>query len=254
MSILHYKEFGEGKPLLIFHGLFGMLDNWQTHAKIWSEKYRVFIVDLRNHGHSFWSDDMNYECMAEDIHSLMEQLQIEKAFLLGHSMGGKAVMQFAQVYPDKIEKLIVADIAPRAYKVHHRSILDALLEVEKLQVESRQEADSILKKHIPELTVRQFLLKSLHWENKGKLAFRFNVQAINKHIEAIGQGDFHESVHVPTLFLRGELSNYITETDISLITELFPYSILHTIQGAGHWLHAEKPTEFIEEVNDFLED
>jgi pimeloyl-ACP methyl ester carboxylesterase len=251
---LNFKKLGNKQPnLIILHGLFGMLDNWLTLAKGFSEHFTVYLVDARNHGQSPWSNEFNYRVMADDLHDFIAQHSIENPVILGHSMGGKTAMQFAMNYPDQLQKLIVVDIAPKSYPVHHRQILDALLELNKTEITSRRQADEILAKYIENSAIRQFLLKSLYWKDKNHLALRFNLDVINRNIEIIGQG--LENVHPftkPTLFIRGKLSNYITEDDYPMIKNIFPNAEIVTFENAGHWVHAEAPQQFFEVVKNFV--
>ncbi len=250
---LNYKRMGSGESLIILHGLFGSLDNWMTLAKILSEDFEVFIVDQRNHGQSPHNNEFNYDAMADDLYEFINTHQIVDPIVLGHSMGGKTAMQFAMNYPTKLSKLIVVDIAPKSYPVHHRGIIDGLLSLDFNKIKSRGEADKILSTHIEEASTRQFLLKNLYWVEKSKLAWRFNLPVINQKIEIIGEGLQNISVfEKPTLFIRGELSNYIIESDYKNILEIFPNSTIETISNSGHWVHAENPTEFLTFVTSFL--
>lgn len=249
---LHYKQFGEGEPLIILHGLMGMLDNWQGPAKVFAEHFNVFIIDQRNHGHSPHSNEFSYQLMMEDLLEFVEDHNIENAHFIGHSMGGKTVMKFAQNYPEFVDKLIIADIAPRAYEVHHQQILAGLLAVDLNTVKSRGEAENILKSYIPDFDVRQFLLKNLYWIEKGQLAWRFNLETINRTITDIGEEINDAMYEGETLFIRGENSNYVQESDIEMINTYFPHAKTSTIKNAGHWVHAEQPEAFINEVINFL--
>ena len=249
---LNFKKTGNGEPLIILHGLFGSLDNWLTLAKKLGEHFEVFIVDARNHGHSPHSDEFNYEVMADDLYEFMIQNQIIDPMVLGHSMGGKTAMQFAMNYPNYISKLIVADIAPKAYPVHHDTILKGMFALNFDIIKTRKEADEELSKYIPDLSIRQFLLKNLYWADKEKLAWKFNLPVINRNIEIIGKE--LTNVHVfdkPTLFIRGTLSNYITENDFILIKKIFSYAEIKSM-NTGHWVHAENPVEFLQILNSFL--
>jgi esterase len=246
--LLHFKETGEGKPFVILHGLFGSADNWQTHANHLGTYFRVIAMDLRNHGHSPWDDQVTYQLMAEDVLETVHQLGIEHFMLLGHSMGGKVAMHMAQQHPQCIEKLIVVDMGIKSYPPHHRHILEAIRAVHPENMHSRGEAMHILKQHIESEGVLQFLLKNLYWKEKGKLAWRMNVDALEEHmhdiLSALPDGD----VYVPVLFIRGELSNYITDEDISDIESQFHDSDFATIPNAGHWVHAEAPEAFLHAV------
>lgn len=251
---LFYRKFGQGQPLIILHGLFGQSDNWNSLAKQFSEQgFEVYIVDQRNHGLSPHSDEWNYKVMSEDIFELIDDLKLQNVILLGHSMGGKTVMQFALDHENMLDKLIVADIAPKYYPLHHQLVLQALEAVDFKTVKTRREAEDILNSYITDFGTKQFLLKNIYWKENGELAWRFNLDVIIKKIENIGEATPNEnSCNTPTLFIRGEKSNYILNEDLDMIHEIFPRSILETISDAGHWVHAEKPKAFFECVIDFI--
>ncbi|MBL7884397.1 MAG: alpha/beta fold hydrolase, partial [Bacteroidia bacterium] len=199
------------------------------------------------------SDEWNYKSMSDDILELINSLQLKNVVLLGHSMGGKTVMQFALEHEHILDKLIVVDIAPKYYPLHHQSVLEALQAIDFKIVKTRREAEDILGKHITDFGTKQFLLKNIYWKDDGELAWRFNLKVIIENIENIGEATPAEnSCNTPTLFIRGEKSNYILNEDLKLIQELFPRSILETIHDAGHWVHAEKPKAFFDCVIDFV--
>jgi len=248
---LHYREMGEGKPMIILHGLFGFSDNWQTHAKKFAEYYRVILVDLRNHGHSDWSNDFSYKIMAEDVHELCEDLKLEDPIILGHSMGGKVAMWFAQMYDDVLEKLIVVDMGIKQYPMHHEHILAGIHAVKVDEIKARREAEAQMSAHIDSEGVMQFLLKNLYWKEKGKLAWRMNVEVLERDMPEILKALPEGEVFTPTLFIRGELSNYIREEDFESLENQFLDARIVTIEGAGHWVHAESPEEFSEAVLSF---
>lgn len=182
---LFYREMGEGQPLVILHGLFGFSDNWQTQAKKFSDYYRVILVDLRNHGHSPWSDAFSYALMVEDLKSLFDALNLTDVILLGHSMGGKVAMHFAQKYEDRLNKLIVVDMGVKSYPLHHEHILKAFHEIDLSKLSARSEAEAILKQFIDSDGVRQFLLKNLYWMEKGKLSWRVNFPVLERNVRNI---------------------------------------------------------------------
>ena len=248
---LHYRELGEGKPLVILHGLFGNSDNWQTHAKKLSEYFRVILVDQRNHGHSDWSYEFSYDLMAADLDELFIDLNLKKAIVLGHSMGGKTAIRFTQLYPSKIEKLIVVDIGVKEYPMHHEEILKGLHSIDLEKVTTRREAEEILSKYIPSNGVRQFLLKNLYWIEKGKLAWRMNIPVLEKEMPEILTILPNNEIFNSTLFIRGMLSNYILDEDIPKLEDQFTDFQMVSIENAGHWVHAEAPLEFIEIVLEF---
>ncbi len=248
---LHVREMGEGFPLVILHGLFGFSDNWQTHAKKLAAYYRVVLVDLRNHGHSPWSDEFSYQLMVNDLKELVDDLGIQKMHLLGHSMGGKVAMLFAQQYTKSIDKLLVVDIGIKAYPMHHQHILAGMHAIDLNTITARSQAEAILKEHIDSDGVRQFLLKNLYWKDKGQLAWRMNVDVLEREMPEILAALPEKETFVPTLFIRGALSNYILDEDFSAIEEVFPEAEFVTIDHAGHWVHAEAPEEFIDAVLSF---
>jgi pimeloyl-ACP methyl ester carboxylesterase len=250
---LNFKKLGKGQPLIILHGLFGSLDNWMTLAKKWSEEYEIWLVDLRNHGQSPHSNDFSYELMAQDLLGLIEENEIELPHILGHSMGGKTAMEFAVKHSEKLAKLIVVDIAPVKYQVHHYEIIDALESVDFEEISSRKEADEQLSSKIKENGVRQFLLKNLYWKEEGVLAWRFNLPVLKKEILPISEWNIPEGkFENQTLFIKGKNSNYILPQHAAEIEARFPDYKLEEIDNAGHWVHAEAPTAFSEVVLGFL--
>lgn len=249
--LLNHKILGNGQPLVILHGLFGSLDNWLTHAKKLSKYYQVILVDQRNHGHSDWSDDFNYNILAQDLKELLDYLKLKKVLLLGHSMGGKTVIEFSQNYPEYIEKLIVVDIGLKQYPMHHQQILTGLNAIDLSIVQTRGEAEKIMKQYIESIGVRQFLLKNLYWKDKGQLAWRMNIPVLENQMSNILAKLDDSPVYLPTLFIRGALSNYILEDDYEEIEDVFNDIRFETIENAGHWVHAESPEKFIETVLEF---
>lgn len=248
---LFYREMGEGQPLVILHGLFGFSDNWQTQAKKFSDYYRVILVDLRNHGHSPWSDAFSYALMVEDLKSLFDTLNLTDVILLGHSMGGKVAMHFAQKYEDRLNKLIVVDMGVKSYPLHHEHILKAFHEIDLSKLSARSEAEAILKQFIDSDGVRQFLLKNLYWMEKGKLSWRVNFPVLEREMSEILSSLPEKEVLTSTLFIRGELSNYILDSDIPILESYFPDSQLISVENAGHWVHAEAPEAFVDAVLGF---
>ena len=250
---LNYKTFGQGDPLIILHGLFGTLDNWQTLGKRWAEDYSVYMLDQRNHGRSPHFPNISYPVMAEDIRQFLEANWIHETNLLGHSMGGKTAMQLALHYPDLVNKLVVVDILPKAYPPGHKDIFDAMLSLDLERTASRQEADVHLANKIPEPGVRQFLLKNLSRNKEGGFRWKMNLPVLHNHYEAILaslEGEY--TFEGPTLFIKGEHSPYIHEFDMTLAMEFFPNARLETVRGAGHWVHADQPDELFRLVSDFL--
>ncbi|MGB3144852.1 MAG: alpha/beta fold hydrolase [Maribacter sp.] len=253
-QILNSVILGEGKPLCILHGFLGMLDNWKTLGTQYAEiGFRVHLIDQRNHGKSFHSEDFNYDILADDLKRYLEFHNIEKTNLIGHSMGGKTAMQFACSYPEKVEKLLIADIAPKYYPPHHQQIIDGLNAIKVDTLTSRTEADKQLKKYISDFGTRQFLLKNLNRTENKKLAFRFNLSVLSERMEEIGENiSSSESFDGPTLFLKGDRSEYVTNQDTAEIKKHFPKAKVETIENAGHWLHAENPDQFFEKSMAFF--
>lgn len=249
---LHARVLGEGRPLLILHGLFGMSDNWQSLAKRWAEEFAVHLIDLRNHGRSPHHPDISYQAMADDLQAYCGDNNLEKILLLGHSMGGKAAMLLAALQPELIEKMIVVDIGPKEYPLHHQMVIEALEALPLSELQSRSEAEQKFASEL-EPGVRLFLLKNLYWKEKDQLAWRFNLRNLVNQIEEVGAAlPAQAYVEVPTLFVRGGASDYITDADWAQIQNQFPNARLETLAGAGHWLHAEKPTQFYPLVREFL--
>lgn len=263
---LHFKHMGDmhtgAPPLLMLHGLFGSSDNWLGVAPKLALTRPVFLVDLRNHGLSPHRDEMNYSLMAADIAEFLEARKLPRANVLGHSLGGKVAMQFALATPERVEKLIVVDMTPRACPPDHIPIFKALLALDLKQFESRRQIEDALAPEIPGLTLRRFLLKNLAHEphgNQGARAFRWKIplHAILANYprlcEAIDPDEKNRhSFEGPALFLRGGQSPYVTDSDLPAIHKLFPQALLETVPAARHWVHADAPDEFVRHVSDFL--
>jgi esterase len=255
MKLFHkiYSNSKSNDYLIILHGLFGMLDNWHHMARKLSEHINVVSVDQRNHGQSPHSKKMSFELMADDLAELNEDLAIEKAIVLGHSMGGKTAMKFADLHPDKMKKLIVVDIAPKQYKSGHQAYFNAFNTINFSQFNTRKEADTALAQIEPIPAIRQFLLKNLEKAEPG-YALKFNLHTIEAFYPAmIDELTFQWLISVPTLFLYGERSGYITENDKLSIEETFTDVEFVGIPDAGHWVHAEQPDAFYEVVSNFLQ-
>ncbi|PCJ77857.1 MAG: alpha/beta hydrolase [Flavobacteriales bacterium] len=250
---LHYKKYGNGEqPFIILHGLLGMLDNWNTIGKQLPEHFCVYLIDQRNHGRSPYSDEHCYQAMVDDLLEFVDENNLQEIILIGHSMGGKTAMKFAQNHPEYVQKLVVVDIGPKYYPIKHDDLLKGIQAVDLNIVNSRKQAEKILEKYIADFAERQFLLRNLYWIEKGKLAWRFNLQAIAKNIENIGEETNDRMFGEPTLFIRGEKSDYILEKDIDAISLTFPNAEFVTIKKAGHWVHAENPQVFLEELLKFI--
>ncbi|HRN36175.1 MAG TPA: alpha/beta fold hydrolase [Flavobacteriales bacterium] len=246
---LFFRREGAGKPIVILHGLYGSSDNFGHIGRTLASAYDMILVDERDHGRSPHTDRITYPLMAEDVHALFTKLALKEVVLVGHSMGGKTAMVFAQHWPELLRHLVVIDIGPRQYPIgEHAVIAEALASSDLASKSSRQAVEAHLAQYIPEPGVVQFLMKSLYWREPGKLAWRFNVPLLQRDMGeitgAIGPG----VVQVPTLFIRGGKSPYIPREDLAQIKEQFPNGRVETIPYAGHWVHAQAP----EEVMDFI--
>ena len=252
--ILHSNILGEGRPFVILHGFLGMSDNWKTVGSQFSEKgFQVHLVDQRNHGRSFHDDAFNYEALAEDLKRYCESRELTEIILLGHSMGGKTAMLFAAQYPDLISKLVIADISPRFYPVHHDAILNGLSALDFSIIKSRGEADKMLGSYVSDFGTRQFLLKNLYWVEKGQLGLRINLEVLKEEVAEVGEPlPSYLRFEKDTLFLRGDRSEYIGVDDENIILNQFPKAKIATISNAGHWLHAENPKDFFKSVIEFI--
>ncbi len=265
---LNYRRINDfdAPPLIILHGLYGASDNWFTLSKEWAEYYDVISVDLRNHGQSPHSPNHNYEVLSRDVVELMDDLGLKKAVVLGHSMGGKVAMKLAMDFPERLNALIVVDIAPKDYLAgkdaniaKHRNIIRAMLKLDLSQIKKREDVDVILKPSIPEFSTRQFIMKNLKRTKSGGFKWKLNINALALNVDNITGGFPETSLHVevkgfPVLFIKAEESDYIREEDLPTIKRLFPASELERIAHAGHWIHAEQSDALSAAVLDFLDD
>lgn len=266
---LFFREEGEGFPLVIVHGLYGSSDNWLTVGKKLSARFKVFMIDQRNHGRSPNSDVHSYKAMKDDLATFFDQHRIEKAIVMGHSMGGKTAMCFAADYPERIEKLIVVDIAPKNYFLLndesqyflHNNILQAMLEIDFGRMESRKDIENYLLQKIDSAQIVQFLLKNVHRKKETHhFEWRLNVQVLFENLDEIISGvnerwfdDRLPIFNYPVLFIKGANSNYILPEDFSSIRSIYPDAAIVEIPNAGHWLHAEQPELFMEAVIKFIQ-
>ena len=250
---LRFKEIGHGEPLLLLHGLFGQADNWFGVAPKLAEKFHVLMPDLRNHGHSPHHPEMDYPLMAADVEKFLTSQNIESAHVIGHSMGGKVAMQFALDFPGRVKKLIVVDMAPRAYKRIHEPIFAALLALDLDSFQTRQQIEEALAPEIPSLNLRRFLLKNLGRDDRGKFFWKMNVRGVSENYSRLGElvAAKNPFGH-PTLFISGGVSDYVAADDETRILELFPSASIKTIAAASHWVHADAPEEFVRLVLEFL--
>lgn len=253
MQKLNHKEVGEGEPLIILHGLFGMLDNWKSFAKEIGSQYKVYLVDQRNHGRSFHDEDMDYGLMADDLSQFMDKQDLESAYIMGHSMGGKTAMTFAGEYPGKVKKLIVVDIGPKKYEAGHETIFNAMRSLPIDEIESRKEARQHLGEYITEEGIRLFLLKNLSRKKEGGYRWKMNLEGIYQNYDKI-LASIPDDIHYegPALFINGQSSNYITKEDRPMIKKHFPNAQLQTIKNAGHWVHVDQQEELLGSVSAFL--
>ncbi len=251
--MIFYKKVGEGRPVIILHGLFGTGDNWRTFAGMLKDQYEIILVDLRNHGRSFWSDDFDYQIAAQDVVQLMDELEIQQADVIGHSMGGKVAMTLAQEYPDRIDKLIVIDIAQKKYPRGHDAIFEAIFSIEPAQLKDRKEAEDKLVLKIKDQGVRQFLLKSLARDKEGGFRWKTNFKALYSSYEAILSEVDVLDIKAKTLFIRGSKSHYISEEEASKLSDHLSEAEVSVVTiEAGHWVHAERPKELFDQVSSFL--
>lgn len=249
---LYYRELGQGQPVVMLHGIFGSSDNWLTSSRMLSSHFHTYALDLRNHGHSPHGEEFDYPTMVADVLAFMEEHQIKDPVVVGHSMGGKVAMNLAVGHPDKVQKLIVVDIAPKQYNMENYVILQALNAIEIDKVTTRQQADDALSQFVPESDVRQFLLKNLQRKPDGGFKWKLNLPAITANIAKIGLPlQFEGTFAKPSLFVRGSRSEYIKNHDFERIRKIFPAAQFETLD-TGHWVPAEKPNEFVEVITNWL--
>lgn len=253
---LYHRTIGEGGvPLLILHGLLGSHDNWMSIARVLSGERKVILCDARNHGRSPHSDKISYAMMAEDVLELLRETGHSKVHLLGHSMGGKTAMYLSLTHPGVVDHLVVADIAPRSYSGNHKVIFRAMLDAPVGQLGTREAVEEHLKTDIPSAAVRLFIMKNLGRHEDGSFFWKPNLDALQKNypllmgFPALPLG---ASFFGPTLFLRGQLSDYVTPADEEEVRQIFPAARIMTLPDAGHWLHAEQPEKFTEALRQFL--
>lgn len=250
---LHFRKYGQGKPLIILHGLFGSSDNWHSLARRWGKSFEVYAVDQRNHGSSPHESVMDYEELTQDLHAFLQQEQIDVAHFLGHSMGGKVAMAFATRYPDHVESLIILDIGIGRVMGKHGDILQALRSINPDEFSSRSAIEQELEKRVASPSIRQFLLKNILRRVDNTLAWKFNRDALLEHYDELTSGlDLDDSFLGSVLFIRGETSDYLESSLSTEILQYFPMAQIETIQDAGHWLHADHPDVLSDHVLNFL--
>lgn len=251
---LHFKQIGQGSPVVIAHGLLGMSDNWYSFARKLSENHMVYTIDLRNHGRSPHADKMNYEVMAADLMQFMEdQWLYDDVTLMGHSMGGKVAMQLALTEPDMVDKLIIVDIGPGAYTDRHSHILAALSAVSLSGLASRKDVEQQLLENLSDQSIVAFLMKNLKRSNEG-FSWRVNLPVLVNAYPQLMHGLLTNGTYDgQTLFVRGSASDYIKEDESKMIYRHFPQASILTVDNAGHWVHADQPDKLLDIVHDFLD-
>lgn len=251
----HYHSYGAGFPLLILHGLFGSLDNWQPISRRLSEQFQVFSLDLRNHGRSPHDEEINYPLMAEDLREFMEQQRLSQAHILGHSMGGKVAMEFALRHPALAAKLVVVDMSPKAYPPVHLPLFEAMLALDLNSFRERGEIDAALAEKIPDAAVRRFLLKNVGRDESGQFYWKLNLAAIYRNYPQLKKEiESNRIFDGPVLFVKGGKSDHILAGDIAGIRKFFPRAQIQELAEAGHWVHADDPTGLVRMLTQFLND
>jgi len=254
MPKLNFKIYGQGYPIIILHGLFGSLDNWQTIAKQLASHYMVYTVDQRDHGRSPKTDDFSYTLLADDLYEFMNEQWIHEAFVIGHSMGGKTTMKMALEYPGMIKKAVIVDISPFKIKARHYKIIDVMCSIDLALISSRTEIQEILSKDISDPNVVQFLMKNFSRLKTGGYELKINLPLLKEKYEELNVALEGEENETDILFIRGGASDYLKESELENIQELFSNARIETIEGAGHWVHAQKPKELLSLITSFLEE
>lgn len=252
---LFFRHYGQGQPVIILHGIFGVSDNWVTIGKKLAEKFSVYIPDQRNHGQSPHSVTFNYYALADDLLEFIREYKLEKPIIIGHSMGGKVAMTFALEHPEMIEKLVVVDISPRKYPGRnvHFDMINAMMAVDFDNVETREDVEKQLLESIPNKRIRLFVMKSLYRKTKDTFDWRLNLEAISANMDFVFDGvESTDTYRGPTLFIRGGRSDYIQDSDTPLIKDLFPNAQIQIIDDASHWVHADSPEELCRLFSLFL--
>ncbi len=265
---LFFQKSGNGDPIIILHGLYGSSDNWVTFARQLAERNTVYLIDQRNHGRSPHHPEHSYEHMSEDLLAFFTTQKLGKATILGHSMGGKTAMLFTAKYPEKVNGLIVVDIAPAGYAslnefspqaIVHLNIVNAMLSINLREYKTRTDIENELAKSITDAAIRQFIMKNIHRNPDHSFNWKLNLNALSKALPEI-MGSIHlekvldqkHPIHIPTLFIKGGRSNYLLPEHYAEIKTYFPEAQIGTIPNAGHWVHAEQPVLFAETVIQFI--
>lgn len=255
---LFFRKYGDGPPLIILHGLFGSSDNWTSIARSLEKDFTVYLPDLRNHGKSPHSDDHDYNSMREDLHELVTELNLDKFYLAGHSMGGKTAIAYALKWPEKLLGLLIADISPFVsgksggpeYN-HHAGILNSMLSLDLSQINSRAEAEKAIAEKISSPSIRGFVLKNLERSHGNKFEWKLNAPSLLSNLEKIMEGIDRNDVFryqvtgFPVIFIKGKESEYLPDSDYEDVKRIFPAAEIVEVEGAGHWIHADRPDEVI---------
>lgn len=250
---LYFKSCGQGEPIIILHGLLGSSSNWSTTSELLGRQLQVFTVDLRNHGNSPHATDFSFCSMAEDLKYFMECQYLSQAILMGHSLGGRIAMEFADRYPEMVSKLIVVDVAPKAYApTTHNAMIDAMIALNLNMYDSTKEVAAALAEVVPSLQVRNFLVKNIFCSPNGNLFWKVNLKAIRDNIDSLScSTSFNSNYMKPVLFIRGELSDYVLEEDKHIVMNIYPQAQIVTVAGAGHWVHVDAKNKLLAAVNKF---
>ena len=253
--ILNHKVFGSSNhKIIILHGLLGSLDNWVTVAKnLANNGFEIILIDQRNHGKSFHADQFDYQTMCEDLKKFLDEKKIKKASLIGHSMGGKTIMNFTLNYPNYVNKVIVVDILPKAYNNDYEKIFSSFSKMDLNNLKSRKQIDEYFSRFFSDHTFVSFLSKNINRDSNGKFKIKFNLKSIKSNILKITSairtdGVFNEDI----LFIKGEYSNYIDDQGLFEAKKLFPKLSLVTIENSSHWIHYENQKKFLIEILNYL--
>jgi pimeloyl-ACP methyl ester carboxylesterase len=250
---LHNKKTGQGPALIILHGLFGSLDNWQSIVRLLSTDFTVYSLDLRNHGKSPHTTTFSFESMALDVFQFIEKHQLQAPDLIGHSMGGKVVLKMLSMQAQKLGRAMILDISPKVYNRGHDSIFKALFKIKLEALQRRDEADLILQSEISDLVVRQFLLKNLDRQSTGGFNWKFNLKSLFENYHHILEEiKFNQIISNEVCFVKGEHSNYIEAEEMEELKKTFIHGQLIEIKDAGHWIHADQPMKLLEVIKTFF--
>ena len=250
---LHFQKSGEGPPVILLHGLLGSLQNWQHTARQLSKDFTVLALDLRNHGRSSHADEFSYPALTGDLLEFLADQQFELASLVGHSLGGKVAMHFALLHPARVTKLVVVDIAPKAYPPRHENTLASLLALDLAGARTREDLDAMLAPSVADRGLRQYLLKNAQRNELGGFRWRANLPALHANYEQLREAmPRNHPANTPALFIRGGRSRYVLDEDCAQLTRWFSRAEVQTIADAGHWVPTDAPEEFVETVRAFL--